>query len=175
MFYKVLLTILLCVMPSFASFDFSKLQSFQGKFTQTVTNESAKQVAYSGNVFIKNNGKVLWQYKKPIIKNVYIIDGIAIIDEPELEQAIYTSLDKEINIIKLLQKAVKINEESYKTKLYDIEYFIKIKDNKINSLKYEDELQNKVEIKFSQVSQDKDIDDELFRFLAPDYYDIIKK
>ncbi len=175
MFYKVLLMVLLYVLPGFAKLDLNELKSFHAKFTQVVTNDSDKKVAYKGEVFIKNSGKVLWKYKEPIIKNVYIVDGVVIIDEPELEQVIYTNIEKEINIINLLKNAQEINKNLYKTKLSNIEYFIQVKNEKIKSLSYEDELQNKITIDFNEVSQNSEIDDELFRFLPPDYYDIIKK
>ncbi len=175
MFYKVVLVLLISVLPSFADFDFTKLKSFKSRFVQTVTNSSNKKVQYRGNVFIKNTGKILWQYKSPIIKNVYIIDGVAIIDEPELEQAIYTKLEKDINIIKLLEKAKEIKSNLYETKIYNTSYLIGINKSKISFLSYEDELQNRVKIEFVDVYQNIKLDDSIFQFLLPKYYDIIER
>ena len=175
MVYKILLLSLLSVLSMFASIDLAKLKSFNAKFVQKVTNESDKTIEYKGEVFIKNNGKVLWKYNAPIIKNVYVINNIVIVDEPELEQAIYATLEDNIDMIRLLKEAKQIEENRYETKLYNTLYTIIIKDNKIESISYKDELENKILISFINIKQNIDINDNIFNFLAPDYYDIIKK
>lgn len=175
MVYRILLLIGLFISNIYASENFNELKTFKAEFTQLVTNESKKTIEYNGEVFIKNNGKVLWKYKTPIIKNVYVIENIAIVDEPELEQAIYTSLEKSIDILKLLKDAKKIDDNLYKASLNDVDYFITLKENKVSSLSYKDQLANSISINFSKIEQNSEISDELFIFLAPDYYDIIKK
>ena len=50
-----------------------------------------------------------------------------------------------------------------------------IKDNKINSISYKDELENKILISFDNAKQNIDLNDDIFNFLAPEFYDIIKK
>ena len=119
----------------------------------------------------------MWKYKTPVVKNVYINNDYAVVDEPELEQAIYTKLESEINIIKLLNNSKKVNENSYTTNIDDVDYLIKTSkdDNKISYIKYKDKLENDVEIKFSSVVQNGDIQDEMFKFTPPSNYDIIRK
>ena len=90
MVYKVLIVTLVFASSVFASINLEELKSFKAEFKQTVTNESNKTIEYKGSVFIKNTGKVLWKYKTPVEKNVYVLDDLAIVDEPELEQAIYS-------------------------------------------------------------------------------------
>ncbi|PLY05148.1 MAG: cell envelope biogenesis protein LolA [Arcobacter sp.] len=175
MVYKVLFILLLSISSMFGTIKFDELKSFRANFVQTVANESGKTIEYKGKVFIKNNRKVLWKYETPIIKNVYVLENIAIVDEPELEQAIYTTLENSIDMIKLLKNAKKIEENKYQTKLYNIDYIISIKNDKINSLSYTDELANKIVISFLDAEQNIEIEDDLFNFLAPDFYDIIKK
>ena len=175
MVYKSLFILILSISSLFGAIKFDELQSFRANFVQKITNESDKTIVYKGKVFIKNNGKVLWKYETPIIKNVYVLDNIAIIDEPELEQAIYTTLENSIDMIKLLKNANKIEENKYQTSLYNVNYIINIKNDKINSLSYVDELENKIVISFLDAEQNIEIDDGLFKFIAPDFYDIIKK
>ncbi len=175
MVYKILFIFLFLLSNLFASKNLSNLTSFKANFIQIVMNESNKTIEYKGKVFIKNSGKVLWKYETPIIKNVYILSDMAIIDEPKLEQAIYTNLEKEIDILKLLKSAKKVKDNLYKTKLYEIEYFITLNEGKVQSLSYKDELENKVIIKFLNIEENTEIIDSIFDFLAPDYYDIIKK
>ncbi len=159
---------------SFAN-EFENIDSFEANFEQSIINSSNQEIKYNGKVFIKDSSKILWKYETPIIKNVYIIKDFAIIDEPELEQAIFTSLNKEINILNLIKTAKQIKSNVYLTKMYDVEYTINIKNKKIDSIVYQDELENKVRIKFSDAIQNHNIADALFIFKAPKGYDIIRK
>ncbi len=175
MVYRVLFSFLVVALNLLASGNLSNLKSFKADFIQIIMNESKKAIEYKGKVFIKSSGKVLWKYEIPIIKNVYILEDSVIIDEPELEQAIYTTLEKEIDILKLLKNAKKVKENLYKTKLYEVDYFLTLDNNKIKSLSYQDELANKVSINFFNIEENREIEESIFNFLAPDYYDIIKK
>jgi outer membrane lipoprotein carrier protein len=151
------------------------LDSFKASFTQVITSSSKNVIEYKGEVFIKKSGKILWKYETPVVKNVYINNDFAIVDEPELEQAIFTQLDSEINIIKLLNSSKKSAENSYTTNIDDVDYSIKTSNDKIQEITYKDKLENSVDIKFSNVVQNSDISDEIFKFEVPDSYDIIKK
>uniref|UniRef100_UPI0040485F1D LolA-like outer membrane lipoprotein chaperone n=1 Tax=Aliarcobacter sp. TaxID=2321116 RepID=UPI0040485F1D len=177
MFYKIIIASTLFCISSFASNDIKNLDSFKANFSQIITSSSDNIIEYKGEVFIKKSGKILWRYKTPVIKNVYINENFAIVDEPELEQAIFTQLESEIDIIKLLNNSKKVDENSYVTNIDDTNYVIKTSknDNKINLINYEDKLENKVKIKFSDVVQNGEISDEIFKFLVPDNYDIIRK
>ena len=177
MFYKLIIALMLFCLSSVASNDIRDLDSFKASFVQVITSNSASKIEYTGEVFIKKSGKILWKYKTPVVKNVYINNDFAIVDEPELEQAIYTQLESEINIIKLLNGSKKVNENSYITKIEDVDYLIKTSkgDDKINYIKYKDKLENDVEIKFTNVAQNGEISDEIFKFTVPAHYDVIKK
>jgi len=177
MFYKLIIASTLLCISCLASNDIKNLDSFKATFSQIITSSSDNVIEYKGEVFIKKSGKILWKYKTPVEKNVYINDNFAVVDEPELEQAIYTELDSEINIIKLLNSSKKVNDNSYKTNIDDIDYVIKTSkvDEKIELINYKDKLENKVEIKFSNVVQNGDISDEIFKFTIPEHYDIIRK
>lgn len=177
MFYKFVIASMLFCLSCMASNDIRDLDSFKASFIQVITSNSTNKIEYTGEVFIKKSGKILWKYKTPVVKNVYINNDFAIVDEPELEQAIYTKLESEINIIKLLNGSKKVNDNSYVTKIEDVDYLIKTSktDDKINYIKYKDKLENDVEIKFSNVAQNGEISDEIFKFKVPDHYDVIRK
>ena len=177
MFYRLVIAFVLFCVSSMASTDIRDLDSFKASFVQVITSNSQNKIEYKGDVFIKKSGKILWKYKTPVVKNVYINNDYAVVDEPELEQAIYTKLESEINIIKLLNNSKKVNENSYTTNIDDVDYLIKTSkdDNKISYIKYKDKLENDVEIKFSSVVQNGDIQDEMFKFIPPSNYDIIRK
>lgn len=175
MFYRVSLLCLLLIVSAFANIDFDEIKTFKADFVQTITNESSKKISYEGRLFIKNSGKVLWQYIKPIKKDVYMVGQNVIIVEPELEQVIFTSLEKNIDMVTLLKEAQKVNDNLYTTKLYDVEYFIQIKEDDISKIYFKDELSNQVEIDFSNSEKNTEIEDSFFLYSVPEYYDIIEK
>lgn len=117
----------------------------------------------------------MWKYKTPVVKNVYIENNMAIVDEPELEQAIFTTLENEINILKLLKEAKKIDNNNYVSTIDGTKYQISMSSNKIKKITYKDTLDNSVEIIFSNSVQDEPIDDNIFVFVAPSNYDLIRK
>ncbi|WP_072680752.1 LolA-like outer membrane lipoprotein chaperone [Arcobacter sp. LA11] len=175
MVYRFLVLVMMFFSNVFASSQLENLKSFEAEFIQSVTNEANKTIEYKGKVFIKNSGKVLWKYETPIIKNVYVLDNIAIVDEPELEQAIYTTLENSIDIVKLLKDAKKVENNKFEAELYSIKYIIFLENDKIKSLSYVDQLENKVSINFDNPNQNIEISDDIFTFLPPEHYDIIKK
>ncbi len=175
MFYRVFFILGFFALLFLKANDIKNLDSFFGNFKQTITSDSKSVIEYSGKVFIKKSGKILWQYEAPIKKNVYIDNTMAIVDEPELEQAIFTKLDNEINIIKLLNEAKKIDNENYVSTINGIKYSIKVQDNKISKITYKDELDNLVNINFLNIVQNGDIADEIFKFIIPSHYDVIRK
>ena len=175
MFYKVVFLSLFFVSLSFASNALENIKSFQANFVQIIKNSSNKTIEYKGEIFIKEPSKILWKYKEPIIKNVFVINSFAIVDEPELEQAIFTSLDNEIDIIKLLKSAKEVKENTFKAEIKEVEYLILVKENKISSISYKDQLENSVVIEFSEIKQNMPIEDKTFSFNPPSHYDIIRK
>ena len=177
MFYKLIFTSTLFCISCLASSDIKNLDSFKASFSQIITSSSKNIIEYKGEVFIKKSGKILWKYETPVVKNVYINNDSAIVDEPELEQAIYTQLDSEINIIKPLNNSKKVDNNSYSTTIDEVDYLIMTSktDDKIQEIKYKDKLENSVEIKFSNVTQNGEISDSIFKFEVPEHYDVIKK
>ncbi len=175
MFYKLGIPLLIFSTFSLAGDDVKKLESFKANFSQTIKSSSKTAIEYKGQVFIKSSGKILWKYKTPIQKNVYINNNLAVVDEPELEQAVFTQLESEINIIKLLNNSEKIDNNTYKSSIEGVDYLIKVTEEKIDSITYKDKLDNDVEINFSNVVQNQTIYDDIFKFSPPANYDIIRK
>ncbi|MGP2655980.1 LolA-like outer membrane lipoprotein chaperone [Malaciobacter sp. WC5094] len=177
MFYKTGLLLIACLIVSNASINIEKLDTYKSDFTQSIKSTTGKTIEYKGSVFIKKDGKILWKYKTPIIKNVYVLNNFVIIDEPELEQAIYTTLETEVNIIKLLEGAKKLEKNNYLANYQNVDYIIKTsnEENKIDTISYKDKLENSVTINFTDSKINVKIEDNIFKFTAPEYYDIIRK
>ncbi len=144
-------------------------------FKQIVKNKSGNEAIYKGTLKIKGNDKILWSYQTPVIKNVYINKNNVIIDEPELEQAITSSLNDELNMVKIINNSKKVSANTYENTLEDTKYRIIIENNVLKSVSYKDELDNKVLIFFTNFQKDIFINDGVFSFKIPKHYDVIKK
>ncbi|MEA3497670.1 MAG: LolA-like outer membrane lipoprotein chaperone, partial [Campylobacterota bacterium] len=126
-------------------------------------------------IYIKQPHKLVWKYDVPIEKLVYINNKIVTIIEPDLEQAIISRLEQEINILKLLKDAVKVKKNIYKSNLNNRDYLIQIIDNKLTQIKYKDEIDNKITIDFKNIKQNQDLPENIFKFHIPFEFDIIRK
>jgi len=175
MFYKVLIINVFVIISSLQALEFKNLKSIQADFKQTIINNADQQIHYSGKLFIKEPSKILWKYEEPIIKNVFLINTMVIIDEPELEQAVFTTLNSEVNLLALLKSAKKISNEKYEAVINDVKYTFFIKNNKIDKILYKDELDNKVSIELFNSVYNEVINESIFKFIAPSTYDIIRK
>lgn len=175
MVYKILFQVAFLLVLSTHANIFENIKTFQANFTQTILNSSDKTIVYKGEVFIKGNARILWQYKEPIIKNVYINNSFAIVDEPELEQAIYTKLHQEVDILDIIKNAKEVSDTLYQTTLYDTQYDIKVNNGQIESIHYQDELENQISIAFSNIQENLTLPNDLFEFYPPLTYDIIRK
>lgn len=175
MFYKVIFVVMFVLSVFLEASPLNNIKSFDADFEQKIINPSKKEILYSGHLYLKDPYYILWQYKEPIKKSVYIVNDFAIIDEPELEQAILTKLKNEIDILNLIKNAKEISKNRYEADIYDVKYYLFTKDNRISKIEYKDALENNVIITFFNVKQNGHIDDDLFKFLPPENYDIIRK
>jgi len=151
------------------------VNTYQSKFKQTVTNNSQQEILYKGELFLKSNGNVLWKYQEPFIKNVYISNARVVIDEPELEQAIISDINNDLNLLTILKESIKIDDNTYENTINEIKYTIKIHSNDLKAIFYTDEIGNNIKIVFNQAIIDKKIPDEKFMFTTPLHYDVIRK
>jgi len=170
---KLLIILIVFNLSLFA--NIFNVKSFQADFKQTITNNSSKQILYTGKIYLKDTNKVLWSYKEPIIKNVIINKNILIVDEPELEQAIVSNINDDLNLVKILRESKKINNDTYTNTINNIKYTIKTYQDKLNAVFYTDDIGNSVKIVFSNEIINKNINDDIFEFKFPVNYDIIRK
>lgn len=148
-----------------------EFKTLASDFTQTVTNDGSK-IEYSGN-FAATNTHALWKYKTPNLKDIYFSFERVVVIEPELEQAILTTLKDVPNLTKVMQNAKKIDENLYDAKFDDILYHLEFKNDLISKIKYEDKLGNKVEISFANVKKNIVINDATFLPTIPANFDVI--
>jgi len=144
---KVLISTLISI-SCFAGLN--NIQQFEADFTQTIVDEKNKTILYSGHIKASKPQYALWNYKKPITKDIYILDNRVIIVEPELEQAILKTIDDDFNFFNMIQNA--------KT-----------------SITYKDDFDNNITIKFTNTILNKKIPLQDFQPDIPRDYDFIQE
>ena len=154
---------------------FENITTFEADFTQSIINNSGKEIRYNGKIYAKKPYYIYWKYTNPIQKNVYLNKNEVVIIEPELEQVIISELQKEINILEMLKDSKKIATNHYISQLNNIEYTIFLRDNKLSRITYMDEIDNKVIIYFENSSQNNTLDSKIFKYTIPSEFDIIQK
>jgi len=152
--------------------DFKTIQS---DFIQKVTNDQNQTIVYEGIFYATHDQKALWIYQKPVAKKIYFNQSKVLIIEPELEQAIMTTLDNTPNIAQILHEAQEIAPHTYITKFMDTTYTITASNDTIEKITYKDKLENRVTILFSNQSINLFLDEELFRADIPKGYDIVRE
>lgn len=168
---KIFLLFIICL--EIFGLDLKKINSFQSDFEQTISN-SKKTISYKGSVFLKEPANVLWKYNKPQ-KKVYIINDTIIVEEKALEQVMFSKLENEINILKIIDNAKEVSDNKFVTKIKNIEYTILVKNENIDSIVYKDELENAVTIKFKNGKINSQISDDTFKYEVPSGFDVVKK
>ncbi len=157
---------------------FAKIETFrtiQSDFTQKVTNDQNKTITYEGQFYATQDKKALWIYEKPVAKKIYFNGNKVVILEPELEQAIITTLENTPNIALLLQDAKEIAPNQYSTEYRETTYTIYVSQQTIDRITYHDKLDNSVEIHFNNQSTNLFLDDTLFQIEIPKGYDILRE
>lgn len=164
---KIIFLSIFSVFTYAISFDF---KSFRADFKQIVF-DNQNILEYSGKIFYKDK-KSLWQYLKPDEKKVYINEKEVVIIDDDLEQVIFST--QNIDLSKILSQINEISKDKYIANYDNKDYYITCENDFIKTIEYKDELENKVRIVFSNSKLNLDINDELFEYIIPKDYDVIR-
>ena len=151
------------------------IQSFEADFSQKITDEENKVLTYTGSMRSKRPDMVLWSYREPINKKIYVTQWRAVIVEPELEQAMIKRLEGEIDFFGIIASAEAVDETHYKASYKGITFVLTQENGIILSLAYTDQLENKVIITFTNQKQNRPIEDNVFTPKVPVDYDVIRE
>ncbi|MDR2789998.1 MAG: LolA-like outer membrane lipoprotein chaperone [Campylobacteraceae bacterium] len=171
---------LLLLFTLFSNADDNALKSISSDFIQTIKSVENDTIKYSGSFQAMNEGDnnfALWNYKTPIVKTIYFINNDVIILEPDLEQAVITSVAEMPDISQILSEAVKTNKLTNKavtTNIQDINYTISFQNGTPIKIAYTDALDNKIEILLRNTLLNINIDKLTFRVNIPPNYDVVR-
>ncbi len=169
---KFLLLLVVFYTLSFSSII--KISSFEADFSQSITDDKNKKLTYSGHVIASKPQNALWNYTKPVQKDIYISEFSVTIVEPEIEQVIIRKISSNFDIFKMIKNAKKIEKNRYLATYKDVDFNIIMENNLIKSISYIDKFDNNVEIIFENQKQNREIDKKIFYPNIPVEYDIVR-
>ncbi|MDR1975669.1 MAG: LolA-like outer membrane lipoprotein chaperone [Campylobacteraceae bacterium] len=175
---RFLAFLLLCV--TFLNAEGGAFKSISSDFTQTIKSSENDTIKYSGSFQATSEGDnnfALWHYKTPIIKKIYFANNDVIILEPDLEQAVITTVDEIPDISHVLNEALKANKLTNKeitVNIANVDYKISFQKNTPFKIAYTDALDNKIEILLRNTILNTNIDKRTFQAEIPTNYDIVR-
>ncbi len=150
------------------------INSFKADFIQSVTDDKNVSLTYSGQISASKPQNAIWNYLKPIKKDVYINQYRVIVVEPEIEQVIIRKIKSNFDFFLMIKNAVKIDKNKYEANYKESKFIIIIENNLIKTISYKDEFENDVKISFKNQKQNIKIDEEVFVAKYPLEFDIIR-
>ena len=93
----------LSILASFIVANPLEFKTLSSNFKQSVTSEEAK-IEYAGN-FIATRTNAFWHYESPNLKDIYFSFDRVVVIEPDLEQAIITTIKNTPNLTEILANA----------------------------------------------------------------------
>jgi len=151
------------------------LKSYQASFKQTIIDQDNVKIVYTGTFKALKPRHAVWHYQTPVEKSVYINNQQVVIVEPELEQAIYKYSKNNFTLFNILDDAKRVDKSTYEKRINDRLYKLKVDKNKILSLEYLDNFENKVFITFSKQKPNITLLSKVFHPIISEDYDIIKE
>jgi len=172
---KIILFILTTLLLSGG--ELSIPQSFTADFVQSVTNTKGKRIDYKGRVFYGDK-RAKWIYSSPTQKEICRNGSNIIIVDHDLEQVNFLKIGKQWSLATILSGAKPYKKNIYTT-VYDGKVYTVRKqksNNKIDSVAYFDDLDNKVQILFKRVRyKSGQISKKNVYYKIPRGYDIIEE
>ncbi|MBT8349192.1 MAG: hypothetical protein HKP62_07090 [Sulfurovum sp.] len=167
---------LLLLAISMLSANIELPENFQSDFTQKITNTKEKVIIYSGKVRFSNETLFKWSYKEPTQKEVCTNGLELLVVDHDLEQVSAYRIADGIDIAKVLKKATLHSKNIYVASYENKQYTIQV-DNKqkLHSIAYFDDLDNKVQIVFKHMKYGKgDLPSRSMKCDYPKNYDMIQ-
>ena len=130
--------------------------NFSAKFQQMITNTKKKVIHYNGKVRFSDARYFKWSYLEPTKKEV-CTDGLElIVVDHDLEQVSAYYVSKGLDITKILANAKLHKDHIYVAEYNNKKYTIQLDNTqKLHSIAYYDDLDNKVQIVFDKIKYGK--------------------
>ena len=150
--------------------------NFQADFIQKVTNTKNKEITYRGKVRFSDETLFKWSYKEPTQKEVCTDGSELLVVDHDLEQVSAYRISNGINIAKIVKQAKPHSKNIYVAVYENKKYTIQVDtQQKLHSIAYYDDLDNKVQILFKHMKYGKgSLPTESMKCNYPINYDMIQ-
>jgi len=147
---------LLLFASSLLSANIELPENFQADFTQKITNTKEKVISYSGRVHFSNETIFKWSYTEPSKKEVCTNGLELLVVDHDLEQVSVYLIENDMDIAKILKNATLHSKNLYVAEYQNKKYTIQVDEKqKLHSIAYFDDLDNKVQIVFRHMKYGK--------------------
>jgi len=150
--------------------------SMTATFVQKITTPQKHRTRYTGRVWVNRSREFLWQYEKPVKREI-CGDGsrVRIVDH-DLEQVTVYKVGSLLDLMQLLKRAKPYRKDIYLTRYHGTRYTLKINPKgQLEQVAFKDKLDNVVNIHFYHiVYRDTPIASTRLRCHIPKSYDVIK-
>jgi outer membrane lipoprotein carrier protein len=156
------------------------IKSISSDFTQIITSTEGDSLKYEGNLQALNDGNenfALWIYKNPIEKKIYFTNNRVVMIEPDLEQAIITSIEEIPDMSSILNQALNANKLTNKdvnVTVLGTTYDISFKNGIPAKISYTDKLDNRIDILLKNTNLNINIYKLTFQVEIPKNFDIVQ-
>ena len=151
-------------------------ENFHADFTQMITSTKGKVITYSGEVYFADKKLFKWSYLKPTKKEVCTDGKELLVVDHDLEQVSVFYIEKGLDIVKILGQAKHYKDHIYLAQFKDKQYTVQLNaKEELQSVAYFDNLDNKVQILFTQMKYTKGtISKKIIQCNYPVDYDVIR-
>jgi outer membrane lipoprotein carrier protein len=167
---------LLLLASSLLSASIELPENFQADFVQKITNTKNKVITYRGKVRFSDETLFKWSYKEPTKKEVCSNGLELLVVDHDLEQVSAYRITNGIDIAKILKKAKSYSKNIYVAEYENKKYTIQVDTKqKLHSIAYFDDLDNKVQIVFKHMKYGKgNLPTQSMKCNYPKNYDMIQ-
>lgn len=170
---RLLSLLLLLSTMAYSAIELPK--NFQADFIQKITNTKGKIIEYRGKVSFSNETLFKWSYTQPTKKEVCTNGTELLVVDHDLEQVSSYYIAKGIDIAKVLENAKLHSANIYVANYESKQYTIQLNKQKLHSIAYFDDLENKVQIVFKHMKYGKgDLSSKTMKCNYPKDYDMIR-
>ncbi len=151
-------------------------ENFQADFIQKITNPKKKVINYRGKVHFSNKKLLKWEYIEPTKKEVCTNGSELTVVDHDLEQVSNYRVHQGFDFTKIVKRAKVYKKNIFTAKYENINYTIQVDaKQRVQSIAYFDELDNKVQIVFKKVKYGKgNLSKKNITCKVPKDYDIIR-
>jgi outer membrane lipoprotein-sorting protein len=126
--------------------------SFAATFVQKITTPKQKTIQYTGDVQVNRSREFRWVYRTPSLREI-CGDGsrVRVVDH-ELEQIVVYKVGSLLDLMQLLKRAERYQDDIYLAKYHGTRYTLKINTKgELEQVAYKDEMDNTINVHFHDI------------------------